>query len=231
MSDRLIIAIDGYSSCGKSTIAKDLAKELGYVYVDTGAMYRATTLFALRKGFLSNGKLNKEALINSLDNIQITFHFNANEKKNETFLNNESVEEEIRQLPVSQNVSEVSSIREVREKMVALQRKIGPGVVMDGRDIGTVVFPNADLKIFMTADPKIRAQRRYNELLEKGINVVFEEIFENIITRDHIDETRKESPLQKAADAIVLENSFMTKEEQLKWIIKKVEEIQQKNEN
>lgn len=229
MSDRLIIAIDGYSSCGKSTIAKDLAKELGYVYVDTGAMYRATTLFALRKGYLSNGALNVEALINSLDDIHITFHFNANEKKNETFLNNESVEEEIRQLPVSNNVSEVSSIREVREKMVALQREIETGVVMDGRDIGTVVFPNADLKIFMTADPKIRAQRRYDELIAKGEKVVFKEIYENVVTRDHMDETRKESPLQKATDSIILDNSFMTKEEQLKWIIDKVTEIQNEN--
>jgi len=231
MSDRLIIAIDGYSSCGKSTIAKDLAKELGYIYVDTGAMYRATTLFALRKGFFSNGALNKEALIHSLNDIHITFHFNANEKKNETFLNNESVEEEIRQLPVSRNVSEVSSIREVRDKMVALQQEIEPGVVMDGRDIGTVVFPDADLKIFMTADPKVRAQRRYDELIAKGEKVVFGEIYENVVTRDHMDETRKESPLQKAADAIILDNSFMTKEEQLKWIIDKVVEIQHKNEN
>lgn len=231
MSDRLIIAIDGYSSCGKSTVAKDLAKELGYVYVDTGAMYRATTLFALRQGYISNGVCNHEALINSLDNIKITFQFNAKEKLNETFLNEESIEDEIRQLPVSQNVSAVSSIREVREKMVALQREIGPGVVMDGRDIGTVVFPQAELKIFMTADPKVRAQRRFDELTGKGVKVNFDEILENIQQRDHMDETREESPLRKADDAVILDNGCMTKEEQLEWIKEKVAKISTENEN
>ncbi len=224
---KIIIAIDGFSSCGKSTVAKQVASLLGYNYIDTGAMYRAVTLFCLRKNLIVDQRIKKEELIALLHEIHIEFNYNKALQKSETCLNGEIIEEEIRQLPVSDNVSQVSVIREVREKMVALQQKMGQGkgIVMDGRDIGTVVFPKAELKIFMTASPHIRAQRRYDELKAKGQEVSFNEILSNVEMRDHIDQTRKESPLRQADDALVLDNSNLTREEQLQWIIDRVHKI------
>lgn len=226
MQKKLIIAIDGHSSCGKSTVAKDLAKELGYVYIDTGAMYRSVTLFAMQNGFLTDGHIDQEALEAHLNEIKITFKYQPEEKKNETFLNGVSVEDAIRGLEVSQNVSAVSALGFVRRRMVELQQEMGVegGIVMDGRDIGTVVFPDAELKLFMTASPEIRAQRRYDELIAKGEKVNFEEILENVKHRDHLDSTREESPLKQADDAVVLDNSHLNKEEQLQWIIDQIRE-------
>ena len=226
-SKKLIIAIDGYSSCGKSTFAKLLAKRLAYAYIDTGAMYRAVTLFALRNKLIVKDELQAEELCSRLNEISIQFVRNEVTGANETLLNNENVEDAIRTLEVSSRVSEVSSLRLVRERLVELQRTMatGGGVVMDGRDIGTVVFPNADLKLFMTAQPKIRAQRRYDELLDKGTEVSFEDIFNNLTQRDLADSTRSESPLRQADDAIVLDNSFMTPDEQLVWVEEKLKKI------
>lgn len=224
--DKLIIAIDGFSSCGKSTVAKDLAKRLTYAYIDTGAMYRAVTLFALRQGLLSADGIDEAKLQEQLHEIKISFKYDGELKKNETFLNGQSVEQEIRGLEVSNNVSAVSTLRFVRERMVELQQDMGRegGIVMDGRDIGTVVFPEADLKVFMTASPQIRAQRRYDELVGKGQEVSFEEILKNVVDRDHMDSTRKESPLRQADDAIVLDNSHLTPDEQLDWIVERLKE-------
>ncbi|MBR8537098.1 (d)CMP kinase [Carboxylicivirga sediminis] len=217
-----IIAIDGHSSCGKSTVAKDLAKELGYVYIDTGAMYRSVTLFAMQNGLIQNGNTDEATLKERLGEINISFKYQPEEKKNEAFLNGVSVEDEIRSLEVSNNVSAISAIGFVRKKLVELQQEMGKegGIVMDGRDIGTVVFPNADLKLFMTASPEIRAQRRYDELTAKGDMVEFDAILENVKQRDYLDSTREESPLIQAEDAVVLDNSQLNKEEQLEWIIK-----------
>lgn len=217
-----IIAIDGHSSCGKSTVAKDLAKELGYVYIDTGAMYRSVTLFAMQNGLIQNGNIDEATLKERLGEINISFKYQPEEKKNEAFLNGVSVEDEIRSLEVSSNVSAISAIGFVRKKLVELQQEMGKegGIVMDGRDIGTVVFPNADLKLFMTASPEIRAQRRYDELTAKGDMVEFDAILENVKQRDYLDSTREESPLIQAEDAVVLDNSHLNKEEQLEWIIK-----------
>lgn len=228
MSDKkIIIAIDGHSSCGKSTMAKSLAQKLGYIYIDSGAMYRVVTLVALRKGFFTNGEPDIPKVIADLKNIKITFQWDEKQGKNTTFLNGENVEEEIRQLEVSQNVSPISTIAEVRHEMVKQQRENGKnkGIVMDGRDIGTVVFPDAELKIFMTASPEIRAKRRFDELTEKGDKVNFKEILNNVENRDKIDSTRAVSPLKQADDAIVLDNSNITREEQLKWTVEKVNEI------
>ena len=227
MDKKIVIAIDGHSSCGKSTMAKSLARELGYVYIDSGAMYRVVTLVALRKGLIKNGEPDIPKVISELKNIKISFHWDETQGINTTFCNGENVEDEIRQLEVSQNVSPISTIAEVRTEMVKQQRDNGKdkGVVMDGRDIGTVVFPYAELKIFMTASPEIRAQRRYLELKEKGLDVNFQEILMNVEGRDKIDSTRAVSPLKKADDAIILDNSNLTREEQLKWTIQKVEEI------
>lgn len=229
---KIIIAIDGHSSCGKSTMAKSLARELGYIYIDSGAMYRAVTLFALRTGLINNGKPDIEKIIADLKNIKITFKWDENSGRNTTFLNGENVEEEIRMLEVSENVSPISTIAEVREEMVKQQRENGvnKGIVMDGRDIGTVVFPDAEMKIFMTASPEIRAQRRFQELKEKGLIVDFEEILQNVEVRDEIDSNRKVSPLKKADDALILDNSFLSREEQLNWTLKKVKEITEGNE-
>ena len=223
---KLVIAIDGYSSCGKSTIAKDLARVLNYIYIDTGAMYRAVTLYAMRNGIITNGNIDKEKLHKSLADIKVTFKKNPSTGLNETFLNGENVEKEIRRMDVSNNVSLISAIREVREYLVQLQREMAKqgGVVMDGRDIGTVVLPDADLKIFMTAKPEVRAERRFKELLAKGENVSMEEIMKNIEERDHMDTTRKESPLRQADDAIILDNSDMTPQQQLDWIVDIVNE-------
>lgn len=218
---RFTIAIDGHSSCGKSTVAKDLAKALSIAYVDTGAMYRSVTLYALRHNLISNGVVDEEALEAALPEIHISFAFNAQQKKNETFLNGESVEAEIRAMEVSSNVSLVSTIGKIRRKLVEWQREMGAetSLVMDGRDIGTVVFPNADLKIFMTASDEVRAQRRYDELTAKGEKVNFDEILNNVRERDRIDSTRAESPLRQAEDALLLDNSHLTMDEQFDWIM------------
>jgi len=223
---KIVIAIDGHSSCGKSTLAKSLARELGYVYIDSGAMYRVVTLHALRNGWIKNGEPDRKKVIEGLKDIKITFHWDEKTEKNTTFLNGENVEDEIRQLEVSQNVSPISTIAEVRHEMVKQQRENGKnkGIIMDGRDIGTVVFPDAELKIFMTASPEIRAQRRYLELKEKGQEVEFDEILENVEKRDSIDSGREVSPLKKADDAIVLDNSHLTREQQLQWSLKKAKE-------
>lgn len=224
---KIIIAIDGHSSCGKSTMAKALAKELGYVYIDTGAMYRVVTLVALRNGWIENKTPDTPKILAGLKDIQITFKWDEEKGMNTTFLNGEDVEEEIRRLAVSENVSPVSAIAGVREEMVRQQRENGKdkGIVMDGRDIGTVVFPEAELKIFMTASPEIRAQRRYLELQEKGLAVNFEEILANVTERDKIDSTRTVSPLKKAESALVLDNSYLTRKQQLEWAVSKVKEI------
>lgn len=218
---KIVIAIDGHSSSGKSTVAKQLAKKLGYIYMDSGAMYRAVTLFALRNQLTKNGQVDQEGLIEKLDEIRIEFHFNPGTKQNETFLNGENVEEEIRQLPVSSHVSPVATIREVRLAMVKQQQELGKnkGIVMDGRDIGTVVFPKAELKIFMTASPEIRAKRRYDELIGKGQHVSYDEILKNVEERDQIDSNREISPLKQADDALLLDNSKLNWKEQLDWAL------------
>ncbi|WP_421918072.1 (d)CMP kinase [Marinifilum sp.] len=224
---KLIIAIDGHSSCGKSTVAKDLAKKINYIYIDSGAMYRVITLFAMRNNLVKNEKVDENKLSHLIDQVSISFKYNDRKQGHETYLNNALVEDEIRSLEVSDNVSLIAKIRFVREKMVAFQRELSKdgGVIMDGRDIGTVVFPDADLKIFMTADVEVRAIRRYKELKDKGDTVSLEEIRENVKKRDYIDENRDESPLRKAEDAIVLNNSKLSKEEQLDWIIAKMNEV------
>ncbi len=216
MSKNIVIAIDGYSSCGKSTIAKALAKKLHFIYIDTGAMYRAVTLYFLRNQIDLNNPL---AIESALDDIHINFDY-RNEQTLVT-LNDEDISEEIRQMPVSQKVSQVSAIKAVRKEMVRQQQRMGKSknIIMDGRDIGTVVFPDATLKFFMTADPHIRAERRYNELINKGEKVSLEEIYSNLALRDHQDTTRKESPLIQAEDAIVLDNSHIDQESQLEFAL------------
>lgn len=224
---KITIAIDGHSSSGKSTISKQLAARLGYKYIDTGAMYRAVTLYALRKNLIHHKNVDKDQLIQELDNIKISFRYNANTQRSDTYLNGENIENEIRELEVSNNVSPVATIKEVRQAMVKMQQKMGKEkeIVMDGRDIGTVVFPHAELKIFLTASTQVRAQRRYDELKAKGLDVSFDEILSNIEERDHIDSTREESPLVKAHDALVLDNSHLSPDEQIKYLLEKVEEI------
>lgn len=219
---QITIAIDGFSSCGKSTMAKQLAKELGYIYVDTGAMYRAVTLYAYQTGLMADESLNTAVLIEKLPQIEVGFTADGG-----VLLNNQRVDEAIRSVAVSQWVSKVSSIKEVRQKMVELQRTMGKnkGIVMDGRDIGTVVFPDAELKVFVTADPKVRAQRRYDEWVTKGMQVNFDDVLQNVIDRDYQDQHRDESPLRQADDAVVLDNSDMTRDEQLVWLIKQVEKV------
>ena len=223
---KIIIAIDGFSSCGKSTMAKDLAKSVGYAYVDTGAMYRSVTLYCLRNNWINDGVVDEEKLKEAIPSIKIDFRYNPEKQINETYLNDENVESEIRSLKVSNSVSIVSAIGFVRRAMVAQQQaySVDRGVVMDGRDIGTVVFPDAELKIFLTASPEIRAQRRYDELKAKGENVSFDEVLENVKQRDFIDQNREESPLRKADDAIVLDNSYMTIQEQKEWLLQRFEE-------
>ncbi len=229
---KIVIAIDGHSSCGKSTMAKSLARLLGYIYIDSGAMYRAVTLYSLRNGWIKNGTPDAAKVIEGLKDIKITFRWDNNTEKNTTFLNGENIEEEIRKLEVSNNVSPISTIAEVRHEMVKQQRENGKnkGIVMDGRDIGTVVFPNAELKIFMTSSPEIRAQRRFLELKEKGLEINFDEILANVKERDKIDSTREVSPLKKADDALVLDNSNLTREQQLEWTLEKVKERTGKHE-
>jgi cytidylate kinase len=223
----ITIAIDGYSSCGKSTIAKALAAKLGYSYVDTGAMYRAVTLYCIERGLIKDHAFVEHEVVRALDEIHLTFRFNPNTKSSETFLNGRNIEKEIRSLLVSSNVSPISKIHDVRVHLVALQREMGKNkaVVMDGRDVGTNVFPDAELKIFMTADPDVRAHRRYDELAAKGIKVTFEEVRENLISRDHEDTHRKENPLIKADDAVVLDNTDLDRQEQLDFVMKLVEEL------
>lgn len=218
--NKIIIAIDGYSSSGKSSMAKALASKIGYRYIDSGAMYRAVTLWAMRKEMVKDGEVNREALIASLPEINIDFNVQSNGKQH-TLLNREDVEELIRKMDVSSNVSQVSVIPEVRHKLVDLQQELGKGkgIVMDGRDIGTTVFPNAEMKVFVTASAETRAQRRLQELLDKGIPASYEEVFANVAHRDHIDETREESPLRKADDAVVLDNSTMSVEDQNRWLL------------
>jgi cytidylate kinase len=226
MEKKLIIAIDGYSSCGKSTFARSVAKMLNYIFIDSGAMYRAVTLFCMRKRFIGDQVLNIPGIRSEINGIIIDFIYNPEINEYETFLNSENVEKEIRSMEVASQVSRISQIPEVRTRMVELQRQIGvsKGIVMDGRDIGTVVFPEADIKIFMTASVDIRAKRRYDELREKEIVIDFEEIKRNIIARDIADENRDISPLRRADDAIILDNSRMTVEQQMSWIKQIIEE-------
>ncbi len=224
---KITIAIDGYSSCGKSTLAKALAAHLGYAYVDSGAMYRCVTLQALRNGVVKDHSFLPADIIRLLPEINLSFHFNPHTKSSDTFLNNENVEKEIRQMIISENVSKISSIHEVRIKMIDIQRELGKnkGIVMDGRDIGSNVFPDAELKLFMTADTDIRTQRRFDELSSKGQHVSFNDVKSNLISRDYEDTHRKENPLIQAKDAIVLDNSELTREQQLEFVLKLISDF------
>jgi len=223
---KITIAIDGHSSCGKSTMAKDLAREVGYVYVDTGAMYRSVTLYALRNGLFTDEGIKEDELRQQMPNIQISFKFNAETGRPDTYLNGELVEDKIRTMEVSSHVSPIATLGFVREAMVAQQQQMGKdkGVVMDGRDIGTVVFPDAELKIFVTASAEVRAQRRYDELKDKGMEADFDDILKNVQERDYIDSHREVSPLKKADDAIELDNSHMTIPEQKEWLMQRFNE-------
>ena len=222
MDKKITIAIDGFSSTGKSTLAKELAKHLGYVYVDTGAMYRAVALFAMQNGYIGKHFFDIQSLINGLPYIKLVFKFNPDLGFAEMYLNGVNVEAAIRTIEVSSYVSKVAEISEVRSKLVEQQQEMGKnkGIVMDGRDIGTVVFPDADLKIFMTASPRTRAERRYKELQRKGDNVTFNEVLKNVKERDYIDTHRADSPLVKAKDAIEFDNSNITKQEQFERVLK-----------
>ncbi|MDE6645099.1 MAG: (d)CMP kinase [Muribaculaceae bacterium] len=226
---KIIVAIDGYSSTGKSTMAKWLASEVGYRYIDSGAMYRAVTLYALRGGIIGKDKaLDMIRLVKELPSINIDFR--RDDSGQLTILNGENVEREIRMMEVSSHVSIIAAVPEVRHRLVAMQRALGDegGIVMDGRDIGTTVFPAARLKIFVTSSPEVRADRRYKELIEKGEKVTYEDVLANVIERDRIDETRKESPLRKADDALLIDNSFMTRDEQNSWLLTRFNEAKLK---
>lgn len=224
---KIIIAIDGFSSCGKSTFAKAIAARLGYIFIDTGAMYRAVTLYALDHGAIRSGIVDEEAVVRLLGEISITFRFNPERGASDIYVNGDLAEGRIRTIEVSNCVSRVSAIPEVRSKLVAMQQEMGRrrGVVMDGRDIGTVVFPDAELKIFMTADPAVRARRRYDELRAKGDAVSLEEIERNVRERDRADMSRAVSPLRQAEDAIVLDNSHMSVGEQMEWFLREYERV------
>ncbi|MDA9992656.1 (d)CMP kinase [Flavobacteriaceae bacterium] len=226
MDKRITVAIDGYSSTGKSTIAKQLASKLGYVYVDSGAMYRAMTLFSMQKGYISSSQFCVQDLIDNLDNASLEFIYNETLGFAEMYLNDVNVEKSIRSLEVSNLVSKVSAIPEVRKKLVAIQKEIGKNkaVVMDGRDIGSVVFTDAELKIFMTSSAETRAQRRYDELIQKGEKVSYQDVYTNVVERDRVDTSRKDSPLVKADGAIEIDNSQLSKEKQFEIILKLVEE-------
>lgn len=234
MEKKIIIAIDGHSSCGKSTMAKQLAKQIGYVYVDTGAMYRAVTLYAMRNGMFPDEGIREGELEKAVKNggIQISFKFNPNTGRPDTYLNNEKVEDEIRQMAVSNRVSRIAALPFVRALLTEQQQAMGKekGIVMDGRDIGTAVFPQAELKIFVTASAKVRAQRRYDELMNKAkseeekAKLNFDEILKNVEERDYLDSHRESSPLRQAEDAVVLDNSEMTIEEQNVWLMEKFQE-------
>ena len=224
---KITISIDGHSSCGKSTMAKDLAREVGYIYVDTGAMYRSVTLYALRKGlFEEDGRVKTTELEAEMPNIHISFQLNDETGRPDTYLNGECVEKEIRSLEVSNHVSPIAAVGFVRRALVAQQQQMGKdkGVVMDGRDIGTVVFPDAELKVFVTASPEVRAQRRYDELKAKGMPADFDDILKNVQERDYIDSHREESPLRQADDALLLDNSEMTIEGQKQWLLERFRE-------
>lgn len=225
---KITIAIDGHSSCGKSTMAKQLAKSLGYIYVDTGAMYRTVTLYAMRHGMINDDNVvDQEALRAAMSDIKVSFKFNAETGRPDAYLNDELVEQEIRSIEVSSHVSPVAAIPFVREAMVDMQREMGKdkGIVMDGRDIGTTVFPDAELKIFVTASAEVRAQRRYDELKQKGMPADYEDILRNVEERDYIDSHREVSPLKQADDALLLDNSNMTIEEQQAWLEDTVEKV------
>ena len=222
---KIVIAIDGFSSCGKSTFAKAIAARLGYIFIDTGAMYRAVTLYALEHGAIRSGIVDEEAVVRLLPEMTISFRFNPERGASDIYVNGDRVEGKIRTIEVSNCVSAVSAIAAVRQKLVAMQQEMGRkrGVVMDGRDIGTVVFPDAELKIFMTADPRVRARRRYDELTAKGDTVSLEAIEQNVRDRDYQDMHRAISPLRQAEDAVVLDNSAMTVEEQMVWVMERIE--------
>ena len=224
---KITIAIDGFSSCGKSTMAKDLAREIGYIYIDSGAMYRAVTLYCIKNGLLHDGQIDVKKLQSEIDHIRISFHPNEKTHRPDTYLNDVDVENEIRTMEVSSHVSPVAALDFVREAMVRQQQEMGrkKGIVMDGRDIGTTVFPDAELKIFVTASPEIRAQRRYDELKAKGQNVDFNEILENVKQRDYIDQNREVSPLRKADDALLLDNSHLTIEQQKAWLTEQFKRV------
>lgn len=227
---KIVIAIDGYSSCGKSTMAKNLARQLGYVYVDTGAMYRAVTLYALRHQlFEADGEVDAASLQRAMPDIRISFQFNAQTGKPDTYLNDELVEHDIRTMQVSERVSKIAALPFVRTALVAQQQRMGKdkGIVMDGRDIGTVVFPHAELKIFVTASAEVRAQRRYDELQQKGMPARYDDILKNVQERDYIDSHREVSPLRKADDAIELDNSNLTIDEQQQWLLQQVDKVLQ----
>ena len=227
MSKKITIAIDGFSSTGKSTLAKQLAEHLGYVYVDTGAMYRAVTFFAMQNGYITTDFFDKQTLINSLPSIKLHFEFNSELGFAEMYLNNVNIETQIRTLEVSNFVSLVAEVSEVRAKLVEQQQEMGKGkgIVMDGRDIGTVVFPKAELKVFMTASSETRAQRRFEELQQKGQTVSFEEVLKNVEQRDYIDTHRDDSPLRRADEAIEIDNSYLTREEQFNAVLEMVDEV------
>ena len=224
---KITIAIDGYSSCGKSTMAKDLAREIGYIYIDSGAMYRAVTLYSLQKGFFTERGIDTEALKTAMPDIHISFRLNPETQRPMTFLNDTNVEDAIRSMEVSSHVSPIAALGFVREALVKQQQEMGKakGIVMDGRDIGTVVFPDAELKIFVTATPEIRAQRRYDELKAKGQEASFDEILENVKQRDYIDQNREVSPLRKAEDALLLDNTDLSIEEQKKWLFEQFNKV------
>ena len=225
MASKITVAIDGYSSTGKSTMAKWLAAEVGYRYIDSGAMYRAVTLYAMRNRLIDNNRnVDQVRLTEALTSIRIDFCRDGNKQK--TLLNGANVENEIRMMDVSSNVSVIAAIPEVRHRLVALQRELGKdgGIVMDGRDIGTTVFPDAQLKVFVTSSAEVRAERRYKELLEKGEKVAYEDVLANVVERDHIDETRDESPLRKADDALLIDNSHLSREEQNQWLLDRFNE-------
>lgn len=228
MTDPIIIAIDGHSSCGKSTMAKDLARAIGYIYVDTGAMYRAVTLYSIRRGLWKDGVLDTETLRDEMSDVRITFRLNAETGLPETYLNGENVEQDIRSMEVSVKVSPIATLDFVREAMVREQQAMGKskGIVMDGRDIGTTVFPEAEMKIFVTALPHVRAQRRLDELRAKGdATTTFDDVLANIEERDRIDSTRAVSPLRQAEDALVLDNSHMTIPQQKAWLLERFQEV------
>ena len=224
---KIVIAIDGFSSCGKSTMAKALARNIGYLYFDSGAMYRAVALYCMQNGIIANGEIDIERLRAAMDNIKITFGTDEATKAQTTFLNGTNVENELRSLEVSQQVSRVAALDFVRTALIDQQREMGKakGIVMDGRDIGTTVFPDAELKIFVTASAEVRARRRYDELVARGSNPDYSEILANVVERDHIDQTREVSPLRKADDALLLDNSEMTIDGQLQWLCEQYKKI------
>ena len=224
---KIVIAIDGFSSCGKSTMAKALARNIGYLYFDSGAMYRAVALYCMQNGIITNGEIDIERLRAAMDNIKISFGTDEDTKAQITFLNGTNVENEIRSLEVSQQVSRVAALDFVRTALIDQQREMGKakGIVMDGRDIGTTVFPDAELKIFVTASAEVRARRRYDELVARGSNPDYSEILANVVERDHLDQTREVSPLRKADDALLLDNSEMTIDGQLQWLCEQYKKI------